>query len=317
MTLNILIFIAGVFGLTLGANKLVTHSSNIAAHFNIRPFIIGVTIIAFGTSAPELVVSFAAAMKDTTAMALGNVLGSNVANIGLILGFTSLISPMRVEDNILKKEVKIMLASVLLLYLQSLDGLISRVDGIILFAGIVLFTRYCIRSHKAENNEAKKNDDESEEKPKDSVTKSFILTLVGLFLLVAGAHLMVENAVIIAKAFGISELFIGITMVAVGTSLPELAASTAAIIQQKGDIGIGNIVGSNIFNVFLVLGAVAIVKPISVEKSLLSFEYPVMVGFSLLLYILGKRGQVFSRKDGAFLLILYVVFISILYHNLK
>jgi cation:H+ antiporter len=313
MIITILIFLAGVSCLTFGANMLVTHSSKIAAHFNIRPFIIGVTIIAFGTSAPELVVSLAAAIKGTTAMALGNVLGSNVANIGLILGFTALISPMLVDEKILKKEVPIMNLALALIYIMSLDGEISRLDGLILIAGIVLFTYFCIKSHKSENN----NNEKPERKKGDGVVRSYILTVVGLVLLVGGAHYMVESAVIIAKAFGISEMFIGITMVAVGTSLPELAASTAAIIQQKGEMGIGNVVGSNIFNVLLVLGAVAVVKPIPVAESLLSFEYPVMIGFGFLLYILGKGGKRFSRKDGALLLTLYVIFIAVLYNNLN
>lgn len=312
MITNILIFISGVVGLTYGAHMLVTHSSKLATHFSIRPFIIGVTIIAFGTSAPELVVSLAAALKGSSAIALGNVIGSNIANIGLILGVSALLSPMPVGKDILSKEVPIMIIVIGILYLMSLDGMISRIDGGLLFAGIIGFTYYCIKSHKSSNN-----NNNTEKKKDAAIGKSYIFTLAGLALLVIGAHYMVESAVIIAKTFGIPELFIGITMVAVGTSLPELAASTAAIIQRKGDIGIGNIVGSNIFNVLMVLGAVSLVRPIPVDMTLLSFEYPVMLTFAALVYLLGRGGKSFSRRDGAFLLILYVVFIAILYVNLN
>jgi len=312
MILSSIIFLLGVCSLTFGANMLVTHSSNIATHFSIRPFIIGITIIAFGTSAPELVVSLAAALRGTTELAIGNVVGSNIANIGLILGFTAILSPMLVDESILKKEVPIMVIAIALLYIQSFDGVISRFDGFTLLAGIVIFTWYCIWSHNSANNGEKKKREKSED-----LNKSVLLTIVGLVLLVVGAHYMVVNAVIIAKYLGISELFIGITMVAIGTSLPELAASTAAVIHQKGEMGIGNIVGSNIFNVFLVLGAVAAIKPIPVKKASLSFEFPVMLGFAVLLYILGKMGKKFSRLDGAILLVLYILFIVVLYNNLK
>lgn len=310
MLIEILIFLAGIATLTFGAHMLVDHSSKIAAHFNIRPFIIGATVIAFGTSAPELIVSLSATLKGTKSIALGNVLGSNIANIGLILGVTSLISTTSVQDSVIKKEVPIMITALVVLYLLSIDGLISRLDGFVLFSGIVMFTLYCIRSH---NSSKKENNDSPKIIRENHFGKNIALSIVGLLFLVGGAHFMVDSAVSIARAMGMTELFIGITMVAVGTSLPEFAASTAAIVQKKSDMSIGNIVGSNIFNVLLVLGLIPMINPIPVDKSLLSFEYPVMIVFAVLLYILGKRGKKFTRLDGAILLILYCIFIAILY----
>ncbi len=306
MIIDLLVFVAGITALTYGANKFVEHSSNIAAHFNVKPFIIGATIIAFGTSAPELVVSLAAAIKGTKSLALGNIFGSNIANIGLILGAIAIISPMMVQENILNKDIPIMIIVMALLYFVSLDGLISRVDGAFLFTGIVLLTGYCITSHKTGNNNSK---EKGVAGSTNNMGKNVALAIVGLILLVAGAHYMVESAVRIARVLGMSEMFIGITMVAVGTSLPEFAASTAAVIKKKGDMSIGNIVGSNIFNVLLVIGLVSLIRPIPVQKDLLYFEYPVMLGFAVLVYILGKFGRRFSRMNGVFLLILYVIFI--------
>ncbi len=306
-----LIFMAGITALTFGANMLVTHSSRIATHFNIKPFIIGITIIAFGTSAPELVVSLSAAIKGTNSIALGNIIGSNIANIGFILGASALMSPMLVEASVLKREVMIMIGATLLLYLLSLDGIISRLDGIILFTGIVAFTYYCIK-----NGSSSTSDDDLDKKAvDDKIVFSSTMLIVGLTLLIIGAHYMVQSAVSIAESFGVSKMFIGLTMVAIGTSLPEFAATTAAIIQKKGDMGIGNVVGSNIFNILLVLGAVSIVNPIPVDVDLLYLEYPMMVVFSLLLFLFGYTEKKYSRREGAFLILCYCAFILFLYYK--
>lgn len=262
-------------------------------------------MIAFGTSAPEGVVSILAAIRGSQGIALGNVIGSNVANIGLALGLSALVKPIKIEPNLAKREIPMMLGASFLLYLLSLDGRLSRLDGLILFLGIIGFVLYQVITARNESKEMAIGGQKER-------WRNVILTIVGLCALIFGAHLLVESGVSIARKIGISEFIIGLTMMAVGTSLPELAASMVAVVRGRGEISAGNIVGSNIFNILGVLGLAALVMPLGVEREVLTVEYPIMIGVSLLIVPFLKKGF-FTRIEGLIFLLVYSAFIGRLF----
>jgi cation:H+ antiporter len=302
---DIFLFIIGLLCLYLGAEGLVSGSSKLAISLRIRPVVVGLTVIAFGTSAPEGVVSILAAIRGSQGIALGNVIGSNVANIGLALGLSALVKPIKIEPNLAKREIPMMLGASFLLYLLSLDGRLSRLDGLILFLGIIGFVLYQVITARNESKEMAIGGQKER-------WRNVILTIVGLCALIFGAHLLVESGVSIARKIGISEFIIGLTMMAVGTSLPELAASMVAVVRGRGEISAGNIVGSNIFNILGVLGLAALVMPLGVEREVLTVEYPIMIGVSLLIVPFLKKGF-FTRIEGLIFLLVYSAFIGRLF----
>ena len=266
--------------LSFGADLFVTAASHISRRFGISPVIIGLTVVALGTSAPEMAVNILAATKGSTDLAIGNVVGSNIFNVGFILGICALIKPLMVSSQLIRIDIPIMIIASVLLWGMTRDGSLSFVDGIILTSGIGFYTflqiKLAIKGKDADNQY-------EEEFSSTGKPLSNILKLVGgLVLLVAGAHFFVEGAILTARFIGLSEAVIGLTIVAAGTSLPEVATSVAATLKGERDIAIGNVVGSNIFNIFAVLGLSSLVsKNLPVSQHMVSVDLLVMVIFSV------------------------------------
>ena len=309
--IDILFFLAGLLILYFGADWLVKGASRLAITLNVQPVIVGLTVVAFGTSLPEFVVSFIGAMRELPDIALGNIVGSNIVNIGLIIGLSAIIFPLSVHMKLLKFEVPFMIFAAFLLFIFSINGTVSRMDSI-LFA--VIFSGYIAYTIRAAKKETPDVAGEYREflRVRDSIKKDIVLIIAGLAVLIAGAEILLISAVSIARAMGISELIIGMTIVAVGTSLPELATSAVAAFKRESDISIGNIVGSNIFNILFILGVTGIIRPVSVHPEAWRLHMPVMIFFSLLLFIFMKTGNVISRAEGAVMVLLYIGYLMII-----
>jgi cation:H+ antiporter len=307
--------IAGLVLLVIGAEVLVRGAAKVAAQFGIPPLIIGLTVVAFGTSAPETAVSVQAALAGSGDLAIGNVVGSNIANVLFILGLTALIAPLIVSRQLIRLDVPIMIGASLLTMALAWDGSLSKLDGLLLFTGIVAYTGFLIFSAYREKNIAA-DDEFTKEFALNKPAKPYgwvinlVLILVGLVLLVGGANLLVEGAVSLARALGLSELVIGLTVVAVGTSLPELATSLLAAIRGERDIAVGNIVGSNIFNLLCVLGLASLVSPapVLVAANALAFDFPVMIGVALVCLPIFFSGYRINRWEGLLFISYYAVY---------
>ena len=315
MTLMTFVYlIAGLVLLVAGAEVLVRGAAKLAAQFGIPPLIIGLTVVAFGTSAPETAVSVQAALDGSGDLAIGNVVGSNIANVLLILGLTALIAPLIVSRQLIRLDVPIMIGASLLTFGLAWDGSLSRLDGALLFAGILAYTAFLI--YNARKDKGGEDDEFAKEFGLDEAPKPYAwainlgLIIAGLVLLVTGSNFLVEGAVTLARALGISELVIGLTVVAVGTSLPELATSILAAIKGERDIAVGNIVGSNIFNLLCVLGLASLVSPaaISVSPNALAFDFPVMIAVAVACLPIFFTGYRINRWEGLLFLAYYVAY---------
>lgn len=308
-----LLFAVGLGGLYLGAEGFVRGSARLAELLGISRWVIGLTLVAFGTSAPELAVSLLAALKGTPDLAVGNVVGSNVANIGLILAIAALLRPLEIRSSLVRREVPFMLLISLLFYGLALNGEIGRLDGGILVLALIVFLglMYLFRAEGV-------LDDPASETPQGqgrgkALVRNAVFAVGGLLVLLGGARLLVDSAVALARALGVSEGIIGLSLVAVGTSLPELATTVVAALRREMAIGVGNIVGSNIFNLLSVIGIVALVSPLPVIPEWLSREIPLMLLFSFaLIPIMGRRFRV-ERWEGALLLLGYIAFLIWIY----
>ena len=315
MTLMTFVYlIAGLVLLVAGAEVLVRGAAKLAAQFGIPPLIIGLTVVAFGTSAPETAVSVQAALDGSGDLAIGNVVGSNIANVLLILGLTALIAPLIVSRQLIRLDVPIMIGASLLTFGLAWDGSLSRLDGALLFAGILAYTAFLI--FNARKDKDGEDDEFAKEFGLDEAPKPYAwainlgLIIAGLVLLVTGSNFLIEGAVTLARALGISELVIGLTVVAVGTSLPELATSILAAIKGERDIAVGNIVGSNIFNLLCVLGLASLVSPaaISVSPNALAFDFPVMIAVAVACLPIFFAGYRINRWEGLLFLAYYVAY---------
>ena len=308
--------IAGLVLLVAGAEVLVRGAAKLAAQFGIPPLIIGLTVVAFGTSAPETAVSVQAALNGSGDIAIGNVLGSNIANVLLILGMTSLIAPLIVSRQLIRLDVPIMIGASLVTYALAWDGSLSRLDGALLFSAVVGYTLFLISSSRRASAAAAADDEFAKEFGLDETPKPYAtlinaaLVVVGLVLLVTGSNFLVEGAVSLARALGLSELVIGLTVIAIGTSLPELATSILAAIRGERDIAVGNIVGSNIFNLLCVLGLASLVSPaaISVASSALAFDFPVMIAVAVACLPIFFTGYAINRWEGLLFLAYYAAY---------
>lgn len=312
MGFNILLVLLGLAGLYYGGEWLVTGASKIALRFNVPALIIGLTIVAVGTSAPELFVSVRAVLGGQEGLSLGNVIGSNIANIGLILGLSGTISVVAVKQTLVRREIPILIFITLFASVLTLDRTISRFDGFLLLAGFVLFNIffYYISKTTDEELDIEIPDEEDLNPTQSSVWVDIAYIVSGSVLLIIGAELMVTGAKGLAEAFGVSDLVIGVTIVAFGTSLPELATSLTAIMKKEDDIAIGNVIGSNVANLLLVLGATASIRSIPIDGTDLSIvEYVVMIGFTLLLIPFARNNQL-SRVESAIFLGAYIAFIG-------
>ena len=297
--------IVGLVMLCFGGNWLVSGGVAIAKKFRISNLVIGMTIVAYGTSTPELAASIAAA-GEHSAIILGNIIGSNIANVGMVIGIAAIIVPLAVSKSVLRKEIPIMLGVSLLLVLISIDGEISQYDGIILLAGLGVFAYYTFKDamkQRAENKEP------VEPSKNNLYLKSAGLIGIGVILLYIGARLTVDNAIVLATEFGLSEKIIGLTVIAIGTSLPELITSIIAIRKGHTDIGIGNIIGSNIYNILMIMGVGAVLGGVMVGADVY-VDYAIMIIFSLSLLIALKTG-IIGRTMGIALAIGYVAYLIV------
>ena len=287
-----------------GAEFIVKGGSQLARYFGLSPIVIGLTVVAFGTSLPELVVSIVAAIGGSSPIAIGNVVGSNIANVGLVLGISSLIFPIKINLSQIKNDLIIYIFVCLMFSAFCMNGSISRQEGLILFLSVLIYTWYSFYYSSSKNNDEDVND-----KNPSNLRMLFILIISGITLLSFGANLFVKGAIDIARYFEISEIVIGMTIVALGTSLPELATSVIASFRKEHAISIGNIVGSNLFNLLSVIGIVSLVSPIESPKEILFFEIPYMIIYGLILFPIGMLKQPIHRLTAAFLLIGYLLFI--------
>ncbi|MBW2689684.1 MAG: calcium/sodium antiporter [Deltaproteobacteria bacterium] len=316
MFLGTILVLAGLLLLYYGAESLVNGSSRLALSFGVRPLVVVLTVVAFATSMPELMVSLFAVTRGASSMAAGNIIGSNIANIGLILGVAALITPIIVARSTLVREIPIMVAASLGLYLVAMDGEIAFMNGLGLFFCLLVFLAYCLVTARKPSLPV---DGEVEKAIVDASSgrgRNIVLVLVGMAGLGFGAELMVRGAVMIATLLGISELIIGLSIVAIGTSLPELAASVMSAWKGEMDISVGNVIGSNIFNVLFVLGICPMIQPITIEPRVLSLDFPIMLAFCALLVglltMMPPRLQL-DRKRGVLLLGAYLLFIVSLF----
>lgn len=296
--------IAGLLGLFFGGEALVRGSVGIARRMAISPLLIGLTVVGFGTSTPELLVSVEAAWRGVPDIALGNIVGSNIANILLIIGLSALVWPIKVMGATLRRDTAVMMAAALVLVPVFAMAQMGRPVGLVLVAGLVAYLVWAYRQP---------GDMEAEDAgvpAPDSALVSALWVIGGLVALMAGARFLVDGAVNIARGYGISEAFIGLTIVAVGTSLPELATSLIAAFRRQSEIAIGNIVGSNIFNVLGILGVTALIAPIPVASRFLTFDLPVMIAVSLVLTALLLTRPVIGRGIGVAMLAGYVAYVS-------
>lgn len=312
MFLDSLIFIAGLLLLYYGAEYLVSGSSRLALSFGIRPLIIGMTVVAFATSMPEMMVSLFASFRGAADIAAGNIVGSNIANIGLILGVAALLSPIAVASRTLKREFPFMLGATALMYILILDLSLGFYDGLLLFFLLLCFLFYCFQTAR-DDDSAQPASVLSVYEEKKHRLRDILFIVFGIVGLGVGAELMVRAAVSIARSFGISELVIGVSIVALGTSLPELAASLMSALKGEMDISIGNVIGSNIFNILFVLGICPMIRPLSIEPSILVYQMPVMAVFSVGLVFLVFRNSGLGRPQGVILLAGYLFFIASLF----
>ncbi|MCK7595093.1 calcium/sodium antiporter [Pseudomarimonas salicorniae] len=302
-----LLFTLGLVLLLLGADNFLKGASGLALRYGISPFIVGLVIVGLGTSAPELAVNLSAVARDRYDLALGNVVGSNIANVGLILGISAMVAPLVVQMRLVRVEGPLMVLVSGALWLLCLDGLLGGFDSFLLMAGFVGLMWLLWRSAREEPSEVQA---ELGELPcrEVSLPKLILRLAIGLAILLLGADLMVDSAVALARAWGWSELLIGLTVVAIGTSLPELASSLVAAWRGQTDIAVGNVVGSNLFNILLILGVTSTIKPLPVSAAMFDVELPAMAGFAVLGYFLMQRFQRLSRVSGAVLFVLFVGF---------
>ncbi|NOY69884.1 MAG: calcium/sodium antiporter [Deltaproteobacteria bacterium] len=329
MLLQVILLIVGFALLYCGAEWLVKGSANLAKSLGVSSVVIGLTVVAFGTSAPELVVSVVASIQNKSMIAVGNVVGSNICNIALILGIASFLIPITANRSVVRRDIPLMLAISALLFILSLDSYISRTEGVELFTGVILYTAYNYYLSARDKRTAVRRGATQTAGPLDTelseigyIESRFMqifLILLGIAGVVIGARVMIYAAVVLMRNLGVSEKFVGLTIVAFGTSLPELATSVVAALKKQMDISIGNLVGSNVFNILSVIGMAAIIRPVSIPggfiKSGLVVDYVVMILVSFLPLVMMWKDNTVKRRDGFILLCCYFGYLSYLIHR--
>lgn len=315
--MTLILFFAGLVLLIVGAEALVRGSSRIAAFLGMAPLVIGLTVVAFGTSSPELAVSIKSALSGQGSIAVGNVVGSNIFNVLFILGVSAILIPLTVSQKLVKLEIPLMIGISVLIWLFVLDSVLSNLEAAILFLGLIAYLWFLIRQSRGESASLKQKNKVSTDSVSPSTGQwilNSILVIGGLGLLVLGSRWFVDGAVMIARNLGVSEMVIGLTIVAAGTSLPEVVTSIIAALKGERDIAIGNVVGSNIFNLLCVMGLSGMVTAggISVSDAAIRFDIPVMIGVAFLCLPIFFTGKQISRGEGYLLLGLYIAYATYL-----
>lgn len=310
MLISIAQLIGGFILLVWGADRLVAGASALARNLGVSPLVIGLTIVAFGTSAPELVVSGVAAYRGNPGLAVGNAIGSNIANIGLILGLTAIVYPLRVESETLKREYPMLMLIMVGAFIMAADLVFNRTEGWLLLTGLAALVIWMVRYGLRRGTDDPLAEEFEAEIPRDTPTGYAVLWLtVGLVVLPLSSSFLVDGAVYIARSLHVSEAVIGLTIIALGTSLPELAAALTSALRQEDDLAIGNVIGSNMFNVLGVLGIAAVVEPVAVDPLILKQDFPVMFVFTILLFFMayGIKGPGrINRRSGLLLLSMFI-----------
>ncbi len=298
---NSLIIAVGVLLLVKGADWLVDGGVGMAYHFNLTPMFIGLTIVAFGTSSPELAASLTASLHGQGNIVIGNIVGSNICNIGLILGVAAILKPVEIKTQTIKLDIPVMLGASVIFFCIFLLGRFSRLSGMVIIVLFVAFNIYLFRISREPSEEV--------EKKEATTAKLLGLTTLGLICLGIGAKIFLHGAVSVARALSISNAVIALTLIALGTSLPELFISGIASYKGKHEIVVGNIVGSNISNILLVVGITAVISPFDVSRYFLYGAFPCMIAFSVLFYVIARKYQVISRLSGVFIIACYFAYI--------
>lgn len=319
MFISIALVLLGFVLLIWSADHFVMGAAALARNLGISPLLIGLTIVGFGTSAPEILVSGMASLQGNAGLAIGNALGSNIANIGLILGVTALLVPLAVNSDVLRKEYPILLLVSMISYVILMDGELGRLDGAILLAGLVISLFLVVRIGQQRQKSDVLAQEFSDEIPEHMSTRQSIIWFgIGLIVLLIGSRLLVTGAVDIAQFFGVSDLVIGLTIVAVGTSLPELATSITSAFKGEHELAVGNIIGSNLYNLLAVLSVPGLLSPGPVPSDVLSRDMPLMLVLTLALYLMGTgrdgKGSI-NRIEGAILLLVFVCYQIWIYYQ--
>ncbi|MDZ7662258.1 MAG: calcium/sodium antiporter [Thiohalophilus sp.] len=319
MLLSVIAVILGFAVVIKGADWFVQGAGATARNLGVSPLVIGLTIVGLGTSAPEMLISAIATLEGNSGLAVGNALGSNITNIALVLGITALVVPLVVRSETLRREYPVMFLIMLVSLMLVADGELGVLDGLILLVGMVLMLWWMVLLGKRKDHDPLEAEYASEI-PAMTTPRALLWLMIGLVLLLASSRALVWGAVNIAHFFGVSDLIIGLTIVAIGTSLPELAASLMGALRKEPDIAIGNVIGSNMFNLLVVLGIPGLLGPVALEPEVLSRDFPVMIGLSIALFVMayGFRGDgKINRFEGGLLLLAYVAYLTLLYFNIQ
>ncbi|TDY01093.1 cation:H+ antiporter [Thiohalophilus thiocyanatoxydans] len=319
MLLSVIAVILGFAIVIKGADWFVQGAGATARNLGVSPLVIGLTIVGLGTSAPEMLISAIATLDGNGGLAVGNALGSNIANIALVLGITALVVPLVVRSETLRREYPVMFLIMLVSLVLVADGELGRLDGLILIVGMVLMLWWMVLLGKRKDHDPLEAEYASEI-PTMTTPRALLWLVIGLVLLLASSRALVWGAVNIAHFFGVSDLIIGLTVVAIGTSLPELAASLMGALRQEPDIAIGNVIGSNMFNLLVVLGIPGLLGPLQLDAEVLSRDYPYMIGLSIALFVMayGLQGDGrINRLEGGLLLLAYIAYLALLYFNVQ
>ena len=317
MVLTILAICLGIALLAFGAERFVGAAASLARRLGVSPLFVGLTIVSMGTSFPELLVSSTAVLGGHSAMALGNVLGSNIANVFLVLGLSSLLHPVKVDPQVIGRDYSALLLATVIAWLMAANGVLGRLEGVILLAGLIVYYGVALRSAGARGNKKLTGaTSEDGHRPMESLYGLMVRLVASLVLLLVGSRLLIWGGVGLARAMGVSELVIGLTLVALGTSLPELATTLTGIIKKQDSIAVGNVVGSNIFNTLAILGTISILSPLPIASENSSRDFPMTLLACLILWPVSwsrrqGRGRV-NRLEGAILLGLYGAYLYLL-----
>jgi len=319
MLLSVTAVILGFAIVIKGADWFVQGAGATARNLGVSPLVIGLTIVGLGTSAPEMLISVIATLEGNSGLAVGNALGSNITNIALVLGITALVVPLIVRSETLRREYPVMFLIMLVSLMLVADGELGLLDGLILLVGMVLMLWWMVLLGKRKDHDPLEAEYASEI-PTMTTPRALLWLVIGLVLLLGSSRALVWGAVNIAHFFEVSDLIIGLTIVAIGTSLPELAASLMGALRKEPDIAIGNVIGSNMFNLLVVLGIPGLLGPVALEPEVLSRDFPVMIGLSIALFVMayGFRGDgKINRFEGGLLLLAYVAYLTLLYFNIQ